>query len=242
MFCGRPLIEYAISNAKKSRYMSRIIVSTDNEETKNVALGLGAEVPFVRPAFLSDENVGIEPVLQYTLRELEKNDHRPDLVVYLSIYQPFRSDHLIDGLIGHMFANGFDSVLAGYPTYKPCWIRRDDGIVRVDDGFMPSKMKQPLHMGCAGLACVTSSECIKSGRLLGDKVGIYEILDFYSTIDVKNPSNRQLAEIVYPYWKGEIQGADYEKRDETVICNIDSENRFLSDCEGRLARQCSHSR
>ncbi len=47
---GKPLIHYAIENARQSRYITRAIVSTDDQEIADVALALGAEVPFLRPA------------------------------------------------------------------------------------------------------------------------------------------------------------------------------------------------
>ena len=67
---GRPLIEYTINTAKKSRLVTRIIVSTDSQEIANVALKLGAEVPFIRPADIS-EDVGTELVLKHALNYLE---------------------------------------------------------------------------------------------------------------------------------------------------------------------------
>ena len=46
---GKPLIAYTIEEAKKSEYINRIVVSTDNEEIANISKKYGAEVPFLRP-------------------------------------------------------------------------------------------------------------------------------------------------------------------------------------------------
>jgi len=96
VFCGRPLIEYAIARARESAHLKRIIVATDSEKTRQVALAAGAEVPFLRPESLSEKGVGVEAVLAHTLGQLEAQSDFPDVVVYLSILQPFRPVGLIE--------------------------------------------------------------------------------------------------------------------------------------------------
>ena len=67
---GRPLIAWTIDAAKQSKYLDRIIVSTDSQEIASVALKCGAEVPFMRPAHLAaDDTPGIAPVI-HALDEL----------------------------------------------------------------------------------------------------------------------------------------------------------------------------
>jgi CMP-N,N'-diacetyllegionaminic acid synthase len=61
---GKPLIAWTIEEAKKSHFLDKIIVSTDDEEIMNVAKKWGAEVPFLRPSELAqDDTPGIAPVL-----------------------------------------------------------------------------------------------------------------------------------------------------------------------------------
>jgi len=54
-FCGILMIAWAVNAAKKSKLFDHIIVSTDNEETSNIAKILDIEVPFIRPAELADD-------------------------------------------------------------------------------------------------------------------------------------------------------------------------------------------
>jgi CMP-N-acetylneuraminic acid synthetase len=199
-FCGRPLIEYTMQRAKESAFLKKIIVSTDSEKTRRLAAGAGINAPFLRPPEFSRPGVGVEEVLKYSLAQIEENGEFPDAVVYLSIMQPFRPIILIDELISLFLKKGFDSVMAGYPVYKPCWIEKEGRLNRVDEGFMPRDEKNPVHVGYAGLACVTYPEFLMQGKLLGDNVGIFEVLDHYSTIDVKSPSTFELAEKVFLRW------------------------------------------
>jgi pseudaminic acid cytidylyltransferase len=69
-FCGRPMIEYAIDVAQRSGLFTRIVVSTDSEDIATVARQAGAEVPFERPASLSDDHTTTAAVLQHALAEL----------------------------------------------------------------------------------------------------------------------------------------------------------------------------
>ena len=63
-FSGKPLIEWTIQEAKKCKYIDRIVVSTDDQEIADVSISLGAEVPFIRPDHLArDDTPGIEPVI-----------------------------------------------------------------------------------------------------------------------------------------------------------------------------------
>ncbi len=86
---GKPLIYYPITLAKKVKEIDRIIVSTDHPEIRKVALELGAEVPFQRPAKIS-EDVASELVTEHALRYLiEKENYEPDIVITLTPATPF---------------------------------------------------------------------------------------------------------------------------------------------------------
>lgn len=68
-FCGKPIIAWSIEAAKKSGCFDRIVVSTDDLEIKRIALDYGAEVPFLRPAELSDDFTGTSAVMAHAVRE-----------------------------------------------------------------------------------------------------------------------------------------------------------------------------
>lgn len=93
---GKPLIAWTIEEAKKSKYIDRLILSSEDEQIIKVAKEWGCEVPFVRPAELAqDDTPGIEPVL-HAIRTL-KEDY--DYIVLLQPTSPMRTAEDIDGCI-----------------------------------------------------------------------------------------------------------------------------------------------
>jgi pseudaminic acid cytidylyltransferase len=66
-FAGLPMISYSIAAASRAGLFDRIIVSTDDEEIAGVAKSCGAEVPFMRPAELSDDRTGTMEVVAHAI-------------------------------------------------------------------------------------------------------------------------------------------------------------------------------
>lgn len=93
---GKPLIAWTIEEANKSKYIDRLILSSEDEEIIKVAKEWGCEAPFVRPPELAkDDTPGIEPVLHALNTLKEKYDY----VVLLQPTSPLRSVDDIDGCI-----------------------------------------------------------------------------------------------------------------------------------------------
>lgn len=79
-FCGKPLIAYSIKAAIASELFDKVIVSTDSESVANIALKYGAEVPFMRPAELSDDYTGTSAVVVHAIQACQKMGLSPELV------------------------------------------------------------------------------------------------------------------------------------------------------------------
>lgn len=77
-FAGLPLLAYSIRIALSSKLFSKVIVSTDDEEIKEVALKYGAEVPFIRPKQLSDDYSGTGVVVSHALKTLKQSGQEFD--------------------------------------------------------------------------------------------------------------------------------------------------------------------
>lgn len=100
---GQPLIAYSIEQARRSRHISRVIVSTDNPEIAAVARNYGAEVPFLRPAEYAQDLSPDLDVFRHALQWLKDHEgYSPELVVHLRPTGPVRRVELIDEAIERM--------------------------------------------------------------------------------------------------------------------------------------------
>lgn len=110
---GKPLIAWTIDAAKKSKYIDRIIVSTEDEEIAEIAKSYGAEVPFLRPDELaSDTAMAIDNYI-YTIGRLQKEEkiEIPEFVV-LQPTSPLRLSSDIDDAISLYKEKCADSVIS----------------------------------------------------------------------------------------------------------------------------------
>ncbi|RJP55412.1 MAG: acylneuraminate cytidylyltransferase [Anaerolineaceae bacterium] len=99
-FAGYPLIAWSIAAAKQSELVTRVIVSTDDEEIASVAREWGAEAPFLRPAELAQDATTDLPVFEHALKWLEEVEaYRPDIVAQLRPTSPIRPKTMVDDAI-----------------------------------------------------------------------------------------------------------------------------------------------
>ena len=123
---GAPLISYTIKAAKKSEFITRVIVSTDSEEIADVARKYGAEVPFLRPAELATDDAKAIDVYLYTIERLNlENDEQINEFLVLLPTSPLRNYMDIDQAIKIFKKKNADSVISVTETeYPPQWIKR----------------------------------------------------------------------------------------------------------------------
>ncbi|MBI5329738.1 MAG: pseudaminic acid cytidylyltransferase [Betaproteobacteria bacterium] len=98
-FCGKPMIAYAINAAIESRLFGHIIVSTDDNETCNIATAWGAEVPFTRPNELADDHTTTVPVIAHAIEACKKLGWQFDYVCCIYPGVPLIQ---IDDIIGSL--------------------------------------------------------------------------------------------------------------------------------------------
>lgn len=88
-FCGKPMIGYPIEAALQSGCFDKVIVSTDDTEIAAMARRYGAEVPFIRPAELSNDYTGTIPVVRHAVEWFMQQGVDPQLVCCLYATAPF---------------------------------------------------------------------------------------------------------------------------------------------------------
>lgn len=95
-FCGKPMIAYSIEAAKEAAIFDRIVVSTDSKEIATIAKEFGAEVPFMRPAELSDDYTGTDAVTFHALKQLMEDGGKIDYICCIYATAPFvKAEYII---------------------------------------------------------------------------------------------------------------------------------------------------
>ncbi len=204
-FCGKPLIAWSIESAKQST-LTRVIVSTDDEEIAAVAKEYGAEVPFMRPAELATDTVATEPVLRHALDWLKEHENYvPDVVALLQPTNPLRTAEQIDKAIQIFQEKGPDSVVTVHEAIannNPGWIlrRNEKGEVVLWDGGPLKKIpkrRQDLPKGYSRNDCIylfkPKNIYESEPNLYGDKVEIL-IMQEYESADINTPFDWELLE------------------------------------------------
>jgi len=89
LFCGMPIIAWSIKAARSSGLFDQVIISTDDSEIAGIARAYGAEVPFMRPASLSDDHTGTSRVVAHAIEWYRERGFEPNAVCCIYATAPF---------------------------------------------------------------------------------------------------------------------------------------------------------
>lgn len=187
---GRPLIAWTIDVALAAPSLSRVIVSTEDEEIARLAVELGAEVPFLRPAELAGDESLPGKVVDHVLRRLAQEGCVPDFVATLYPTHPFRSSALVEhlvrkGLEGHSPVFAARALEAG-----PCTFVRRAGEILLPVRDKRDTGERPLRW----LRAFGSFNGLRPGRR--DRPFCHVLEHPAEFIDIDTPEDLALAEAV----------------------------------------------
>lgn len=116
----KPLLAYSISTAKQSRYINRVVVTTDSKKYAEICQTYEAEVPFVRPKEISQDDIhAVFPVI-HCVEWLQKNEnYNPDIIVMLLPTSPLRQTLHVDQAIELYLKHKNGSVISLTEAEKP---------------------------------------------------------------------------------------------------------------------------
>ena len=134
---GRPLISYTIDAALRSELFERVVVSTDSEEIAETAVRLGAEVPFLRDANLSDDHTPVSAATVDVLVRLDPAGTMFDHACQLMANCPLRDASDIVASHRQFVETGADSQISvvRYGWQNPWWALRRDAAFRLEPVF-----------------------------------------------------------------------------------------------------------
>ncbi len=253
-FADYPLIAWSIAAARQARSVTRLIVSTDDAEIAAVAREYGAEVPFLRPAELAQDQTPDWPVFEHALRWLaEQEGYRPEIVVQLRPTSPIRPPWCVDEavriLLEHEEADCVRGVVpAGQNPFKMWRIDPQSGrmyplltLPGIDEPYnAPRQILPPVFWQTGHIDAIRARTILEKRSMTGDV--IYPLLlDARYTVDIDTPADWERYEQVVRRGELEIvwpgrRPRPMPSRVSMLVLDFDgvlTDNRVWTDSEGR---------
>jgi CMP-N-acetylneuraminic acid synthetase len=109
---GKPLLQYTAEGALAAQRLSRVVLSTEDEQIAELGRRCGVEVPFLRPRELAQDTSPMLPVVQHAVRMLKAAGDHFDAVCLLQPTNPLRRAVDIDEAIDLLECTQADSVIS----------------------------------------------------------------------------------------------------------------------------------
>jgi len=179
------LLKNSVDQLKKSIYIKQIYLLTDNN---NLAKKLDVQC-IDRNTFYDNYSLGIDELLQKSLAFIESLNDFPEAILYVNYEYLNRPINLFDEIIYDAQYKGYDTVFPGYMDYGHYWIENENNeFYQTDSSMKNRKDRMPVYKALYGLGCLTSAAIIRSGKLIGGKIGILPITLLKNTFRLKDVS------------------------------------------------------
>ncbi|HET6899174.1 MAG TPA: hypothetical protein VFK70_12530 [Vicinamibacteria bacterium] len=184
-----PLLAHTLGAARGSRYVDRVVVTTDDADVAEVARTHGADVPFLRPRELAADLPSLKPVIAHAVHALEAAGEHLDLVVVLQVTTPFREASAIDEAIDRLLDGPFDTVVSVTEDRTLNWREEDGRLVPLFDKEGRREEQAPIYKE-NGAVVVLRRAVVDGPSRFGDRVGwlvldkragftVYDVEDFW---------------------------------------------------------------
>ena len=260
-FAGYPLIAWSIAAAKRSSLVTRVIVSTDDEEIAAVAREWGAETPFLRPDELAQDKTTDLPVFEHALKWLEDVEgYRPEIVVQLRPTSPIRPQIMVDDaiqiLLNHKDADCVRGVVPAAQNPFKMWRFNGEGkplaqlleVEGIAEPYnAPRQILPPFYWQTGHIDAIREETIVNKKSLTGDV--IYPlVIDPKYTVDIDTlPDWAKYEALVYSGLEMVSPGTARRPMPDTVkliICDFDgvvTDNLVITDQDGKESVVASRS-
>lgn len=184
---GKPLIYYAINNALKSKYITDVVVSTDDEEIKYISELCGANV-LIRPEELANDKATLDPVIYHAVTTLEeKNKEKYDIVITLQPTSPLLTVETLDNALGEFINSDYDCYISAINSPHLSWTKKDQQIVPNYKERL-NRQQLPANYLETGAFFFSRRNIVSENSRIGGKISIFEIPE-NEAVDIDNASD-----------------------------------------------------
>ncbi len=209
---GLPLIAWSILAAQSSRFVDRIIVSTDGSEIADVAQDFGADVPFIRPDALATDEASTQDVVLHCMDELEKEGEPCDLLVLLQPTSPLRTAGDLDSALELLARKGADAVVSVCRAeHSPLFTNTLPADGDMSDFLRPEVMKAPRqalpdYYRLNGAIYVARWERLRAGGWFFGPGSFAYVMPPERSVDIDGPFDLQVAECLLARRLSDVEG------------------------------------
>jgi CMP-N,N'-diacetyllegionaminic acid synthase len=202
-FAGKPLIAHTIQAALAAQHLHRVVVTTDSEEIAQIARQWGADVPFLRPAELAQDNSQAVDAYIDALARLREAGEKMDDVCILQPTSPLRLSSDIDASIALFYAEKADAVISICLAPHPAtWFRTLDarGVVRPlfkQEKHFENRQQEEVHYIPNGAMFVLRSDFLRERKGYYSERTFGYLMPEERSIDIDDLADMQMAEILY---------------------------------------------
>jgi len=201
---GKPLIAWTIKQALASKYLDRLVVSTDNKEIAEISRKYGADVPYMRPKELAEDNAKGIDVILHAIDWLKENDNRKqyELIMLLQPTSPLRRFEDIDKAIELLFLKEAKAIVSVCEVdHHPLWANTlpEDGCMKdfIRKEIMnKNRQELPVFYRLNGAIYLAYCNYIKQCKSFLGKETFAYVMPRERSIDIDNEMDLKLAEIL----------------------------------------------
>ena len=199
---NRPLIQWTIDEAKKSKFINRIVVSTEDNEIEKVCTSLDVEV-IKRPMRLATHDSPTIDSLLYTVDILADIDkYYPEYVLLLQCTSPFRTVTDIDkAIVSLLDNNNVNSLISvAKEEHPPWWLKKINedrtmsDFISYDKNLYSRRQSFPPVFRLNGAIYICEIDELKKNKSFETKKTLAYIMDSDSSIDIDTEQDLKWAE------------------------------------------------
>lgn len=196
---GKPLLVHAIEKAQASRYINRVVISTDDAEIADVARRWGADVVH-RPAELSTDTASSESALLHALDFLKQSEgYRPDILVFIQCTAPLMTVEDVDGTVAALLDKQADSALAVAPFYHFVWREDEQGeaqAINHDKRVRPMRQQREPQFWEPGAVYALRVEGFRQARFRFFGKTVMYVMPAEHASEIDEPLDFEMAEMI----------------------------------------------
>ena len=197
---GKPLISYSIEHARKSKYINKVVVSTEDKEIGEISKEYGAEV-IERPKELAKDGSPTIDAVFHAMDVLGANNFTLKIIVLLQPTSPLCNVEDIDNAIELFLKNDCESVISvceiGHPPY---WsFKIEDGFLKLlfgDKYWRMGRQDLPKVYSPNGAIYVSTPEILHNYKDFYCSKTIPYIMPIERSVDIDNEVDFMLAELL----------------------------------------------